>query len=878
MKVKKILASVFASLFAVTTVATLTSCDDEEPAPTPDSGDTNGDSSNDSTGGSNNETPSVTVTDEDIVKAAMDKLSVDSTITENFTLTTKGTGNVAISWASDNTAVISISEGNATVVRPQFNQSDATVKLTATLVLGQVTKTKEFTVTVTKLVDESKTVSAIKALSEGDKTTAKGVVSGFVYAESDISKRSGFYLTDSTGTIYVYGMDAAKDLAVGDEVYFNAEFDLYYGAPQLKSTANLVKLSSENEADFTGVVTGKTVSELASAANPGDTTTNQGNVYDLLVYLEKIETSSYVNYRVCDPTDTTKYLNIYFKSTIVPGENYEFTQFLDKNVNSYCRVKFYMYGTSSSGKWRGHILSFSNLTVDEQKTYVGDVAKKIVNLDANITAETEVNLPTKLEMYDACTIAWSLKTGSTGASITDGKLIVTPTDTLQAFTLVATITVEGVTDPIVIEFAESLVKTSFDPVSYQEYLSAAVNDMIYVQGTVIAVSYSSQYGNAEIVLQDETACGYYVYRIACTDEDVAAGGKFVLGNVIKIYGPKAEYNNLAQIGGSGVSSVEVISSGGQLPTAADITAIDVVTDLASYANSMVSISQVYYNGKSFVTANNVEINMNTSFYKPTNLEANKIYSFTGVITPNYGEYKLTPTSAASFVEVTENVDIKLVDMCIKSLFEDLYISNTEIEVPTTLYGNTITYEVSQNSTTVSYQGGVVTITVDKVETSTLNYSIGTDLSGTITINVSDAIKTAVADMSTISETTKLSTTDAASNATLFGLTGFSVTLTKNSSSESQVNGGQLRFYKNDILKFEGTNINIKSVSITTATGSYAATGLILLFGEDTTEHKTTSSSLLEATNTGAACNSFTLKNTAQVRIKTITIVYETVAQ
>lgn len=875
MKVKKILASVFASLFAVTTVATLTSCDEEEPTPTPDTGDTDGDSSNDSTGGSNNETP--TVTDEDIVKAAMDKLSVDSTITENFTLTTKGTGNVAISWASDNTAVISISEGNATVVRPQFNQSDATVKLTATLVLGQVTKTKEFTVTVTKLVDESKTVSAIKALTEGDKTTAKGVVSGFVYAESDVSKRSGFYLTDSTGTIYVYGMDAAKDLAVGDEVYFNAEFDLYYGAPQLKSTANLVKLSSENEVDFTGVVTGKTVSELASAANPGDTTTNQGNVYDLLVYLEKIETSSYVNYRVCDPTDTTKYLNIYFKSTIVPGEDYEFTQFLDKNVNSYCRVKFYMYGTSSSGKWRGHILSFSNLTVEEQKTYVGDVAKKIVDLDANITTETEVNLPSQIEMYDACTIEWSLKTGSTGASITGGKLIVTPTDTLQAFTLVATITVEGVTDPIVVEFAESLVKTSFDPVSYQEYLSAAVNDMIYVQGTIIAVSYSSQHGNAELVLQDEDTCGYYVYRIACTDEDVAAGGKFVLGNVIKIYGPKAEYKSLSQIGGSGVSSVDVISTGSQLPTAADITAIDAATDLANYANSMVTISQVYYNGTNFVTANNVSINMNNSFYNPT-LEKGKVYSFTGVVTPNNGEYKITPTSETSFVEVTENVDIKFAEMYVKSLFDDLYTTNSTVEVPTTLYGNTISYEVASGSTTVTYAFGVVTITVDKVETSTLNYSIGSSLSGTVTINVNNAIQTAVADMSTISTTTKLSTTDASSNATLFGLTGFTVTLTKNSSSDSQVNNGQLRFYKNDILKFEGSNINIKSVSITTATGSYAATGLILLFGEDTTEHKTTSTSLLEATNTGAACNSFTLKNSAQVRIISITIVYETVAQ
>lgn len=142
MKFKKVLASVFASLFAITSVVTLASCKKDDD-PTPDQGDT----------GTDDTAP----TEAEIVQAALDALKVDAAVNSDFTLVTKGNGNVVISWASSNADVISISGGNATVTRGL--SEDVTVKLTATAVLNNTTLTKEFTVLVYAAEDITSSVT-----------------------------------------------------------------------------------------------------------------------------------------------------------------------------------------------------------------------------------------------------------------------------------------------------------------------------------------------------------------------------------------------------------------------------------------------------------------------------------------------------------------------------------------------------------------------------------------------------------------------------------------------------------------------------------------------------------------------------------------------
>ena len=66
-------------------------------------------------------------------------------ITKNLTLPTSLPDGATIGWTSDNTGVIS---NDGKVQRPAYNSENAQVKLTASVSLGGVTKTKEFTFTV----------------------------------------------------------------------------------------------------------------------------------------------------------------------------------------------------------------------------------------------------------------------------------------------------------------------------------------------------------------------------------------------------------------------------------------------------------------------------------------------------------------------------------------------------------------------------------------------------------------------------------------------------------------------------------------------------------------------------------------------------------
>ena len=413
MKLKKIFASAFAAVAAITSVASLTSCKKDD--------DVTDDGGNDQGGNENDAAAEIQAK----LEAAINGLSVKSSYEADFTLPTTAAGGVTISWASDNVNVVKIENGKATITRPGLTEADATVKITATAVIDGETKVKEFTVTIPHVADESKTIAVIKGLEAGAKTAAKGIVTGFAYNEkNDITVRSGFYLTDGTDTIYVFGKNAAAELSIGDEIYLNAEKSIYYGAHQLSYPSDVVKLGENKTPTYANVITDKTITELATAPKPGDNeTTNQGKVYELLAYFEKSGSSTYVNYRVVDPYNTANYLNVYFTATVVPGETYEFTEAYEAYAGKYCKVKFYMAGTNSSGKWRGHILGFEDLTEAESAKML------LVQATEDIPAVIPVTTPTTEVELTAVTLPTgaTLDVTSTCTNVTyaDGKITIT---------------------------------------------------------------------------------------------------------------------------------------------------------------------------------------------------------------------------------------------------------------------------------------------------------------------------------------------------------------------------------------------------------------------------------------------------------------------
>ena len=98
----------------------------------------------------------VLMSEADCIKEDLDVLDIPSQATESFTLPLKGAvHSSAISWVSDN-ACIEIENGIAKVTRPENNESNQNVILTATAVYGEAKLVKEYTVTVLK--SESDTV------------------------------------------------------------------------------------------------------------------------------------------------------------------------------------------------------------------------------------------------------------------------------------------------------------------------------------------------------------------------------------------------------------------------------------------------------------------------------------------------------------------------------------------------------------------------------------------------------------------------------------------------------------------------------------------------------------------------------------------------
>ncbi len=299
------------------------------------------------------------LTDQDVVNAAKEAFTINYTeVTTDFTLPTTAAGGVTVSWASSD-AAIAISGQNAAVTRPAFEDGNKNVVLTATLTKNAATATKEFTVVVVCQEDASTidalTVAEAIAADQGDTVTVRGVVSGFHWGTyNDANSVQGCYITDTTGTIYVYGYLVAQEVEKGDDVVLSATVGAYKENVQLTSPTLVQTVSKGNAISSDAAVTDKTVADLAA-----DLTTD----YDTKTYIfegvqvVKIVTSTYKNYTIEDKSGNS--INLYSAA-----DNSEFA-WLDEYIGKELNVLFFVNSQNSKGtKWRGHILDIIEVVGD----------------------------------------------------------------------------------------------------------------------------------------------------------------------------------------------------------------------------------------------------------------------------------------------------------------------------------------------------------------------------------------------------------------------------------------------------------------------------------------------------------------------------------
>jgi len=283
------------------------------------------------------------------LETALDNIDIPTTTTGDFKVPVTGIGGATITWTSSNTSIITIEGVNAKVTRP--TDADATVTLTATATVDGYSDSKAFTVTVTKVtIGEYITVAEAYNAAIGTDVTVRGVVSELVHGSSGFM---GFYITDSTRSMYVYGSQAAATLSKGDEIVFTAERGENDGAQQLAypEVSSIVKIGSGVAPSREAVIEGETIPSICDKVKAGEDLTC--NVYKLNCRIEVYTNTvkNYANYEIIDANG--KYINLY---TGVSGMEHPEFAHLDAYKTDFVDMAFIVQGKTSSGYPRGTVL------------------------------------------------------------------------------------------------------------------------------------------------------------------------------------------------------------------------------------------------------------------------------------------------------------------------------------------------------------------------------------------------------------------------------------------------------------------------------------------------------------------------------------------
>ncbi len=178
------------------------------------------------------------------VDAELDALKFDASMSADavieLLLTGKYYNDVTITWATDDTTgAASIADGKLTIVVPD---KEVTVKVTATVKCGDVTKTKEFSIKLSKSITPIKDLNTLGAAQES--YTAEKYIAGGIITEIANETYGNMYIKDENGDIlYIYGTfingkkygEADSKPAVGDYIVVVGVVGQYKGTPQMKN-------------------------------------------------------------------------------------------------------------------------------------------------------------------------------------------------------------------------------------------------------------------------------------------------------------------------------------------------------------------------------------------------------------------------------------------------------------------------------------------------------------------------------------------------------------------------------------------------------------------------------------------------------------------
>ena len=581
--------------------------------------------------------------DEDKLQEYLEKISVQTEADANFYLPTciDNLTDHSISWESSNKDVIRIGnmaniEGvNYYTANVTRQEEDTEVELTATVELvSGLSSQKSFRVKVIKAEKvEVQYISVSDALASklNDIVVVKGVVSGFHYGTyQEQPSISGCYLTDDTGTIYVYGYILAQSVEKGDEIIIEAKVAEYKTYKQLSEPSLVETVSKGNKISTVGAKTDKTVAQIAA-----DLTSNYTGAAYIFegVQVKKIQGADYVSYALEDKDGNS--INLYSS-----GDSSEFA-WLDQYSGKELKVLFAINSQNSKGtKWRGHVLDVLEVIGDWSGSSQGggnnnpggttDAKKATISEILGLAAslEDKAKLDGKYEATGTVTkidTPFNSQFGNVTFTLSDGTKEIlcyrTYGDLAASVAVGDTVTVVGEVQnyggTIEFVYADITAKTGNqgggnenpgggdnpEPgtlLTVKEAVNCAIGISVKVQGVVSGFHKGSQNDANSIngfYLTDETGT-IYVFG-SQTAQKVNKGDK------VTIEATTAEYKTFKQL--SSPNLIETISSGNEISVAGAVTnktvaqiSADLSTDYTAAAYVFDGVTVVKVDGGSYI--------------------------------------------------------------------------------------------------------------------------------------------------------------------------------------------------------------------------------------------------------------------------------------
>ncbi|MFA7435472.1 MAG: immunoglobulin-like domain-containing protein [Bacilli bacterium] len=392
--------------------------------------------------------------------------------------------------------------------------------LKATVSIGDKSKSREWDLHVKPNgKTEALTVTQIKKVANDTGVEATGTVS-FVRAD-------GFYITDSTGSLYIYTSTApAEDVKLGAVVSVKGKKVEFYSAPQITGpTVEIITTAPASGYDYSNVAP-------MEIADMEAMTTNDKDHYGKLVKVTGMVIKNYIS-----PADGST-VSEYALQDILTGSVAAIYNSTEKSVKDILATKVGQYVTmvvmvydrhSVQLVWRNYGIPG---TIEDAETpsltdeeIVARAANEIELLFEGKSFATNLNLIT--EGTSGGTISWS--SGNTDVLDDDGTITTPDNDTEVTLTYTITSgdeTETGTVNVTILALQKSTIKEAIDKIDQEE-------QMVIIEGVIIGADSDDYY-----YLADETGVIFVRNKLAADD--------LVVGNKVRVVATGTIFNRSSE--------------------------------------------------------------------------------------------------------------------------------------------------------------------------------------------------------------------------------------------------------------------------------------------------------------------------------------------